>query len=261
MLTGQQAPGPGLFYTRWQNKMSYINEALKKAQKDKDAVRRGYIYSIGKSGGTNRSFDKRFIYLSFIIILLAGLLIFLKLEKPSEQDHDTARESIGNIPEEVDDKNDNPLPVIDKQDQSIEDITEKANSKKENESNQEKLYAQAASLFKDGKLKEAEDIYKGILKQDPGDINSLNDLGVLFLHEGKYEDAINSLKKAVILKPKFANPYYNLACAYSLQNKGEKGMTYLLKAIEVDKKVKDWAKEDPDLDNLREYAEFTVITN
>ena len=86
-------------------------------------------------------------------------------------------------------------------------------------------------------------------------------MGVLSLQEGKYEDAIYYFEKAVKLKPKFANPYYNLACAYSLQDEGDKGMAYLLKAIEVDEKVKDWAKKDPDLENLREYAEFTVITN
>ena len=123
------------------------------------------------------------------------------------------------------------------------------------------LYKQAVSFFKEKKIEAAKNIYKEILLQDPGHINSLNDMGVLFLHEGRYEDAISYLEKAVKLKPKFANPFYNLACAYSLQSEGEKGMAYLVKAIEVDEKVKDWAKQDPDLQYLKEYAEFTLITN
>jgi tetratricopeptide (TPR) repeat protein len=152
------------------------------------------------------------------------------------------------------------IPVMDNKNRPKEHITEKNSTDVNIISRSEILYNEAVSLIKDSKTDEAKDIYEKILLQDPGHINSLNDMGVLFLHEGRYEDAIRYLEKAVKLKPKFANPFYNLACAYSLQNEGEKGMAYLLKAIEIDKNVKDWAKQDPDLQNLREYAELSLIT-
>lgn len=240
--------------------MSYINEALKKAQKDKDANHMGYIRSIGKLG-IKRSFDKRFIYLFFVIFLLVVSLIYSKLGKQAEQGPDIARGTISDMPAAVDGKKDNALAVADKQIQPAEDATQKENRGKEILRRRETLYTQATSFFKEGKLDKAEDIFKEILAQDPGHINTLNDMGVLSLQEGKYENAINFFEKAVKLKPKFANPYYNLACTYSLQNKGDKGMAYLLKAIEIDEKVKAWAKEDPDLENLKAYAEFTVITD
>ena len=255
-----RAQEPGLFCIRWRNKMSYINEALKKAQKDKDANRMGYIRSIGKSGSIERSFDKKFLYLFFIIIVLVALLLYLNPDRKSKQDLDIKIETRVNMPAAADDKKNNTLPVTDEQPKKTEDLFKIDSIENEIVSQSETRYTQGASLFKEGKLQDAEGIYREILEKDPGHINSLNDMGVLSLHEGRYEDAINFLEKAVKLKPKFANPYYNLACAYSLKNEGDKGMAYLLKAIEVDEKVKDWAKEDPDLVNLKEYAEFTVIT-
>ncbi len=261
MLTGLQVPEPKPCYIRWQIKMSYINEALKKAQRDKDAGRTNYIRSIGKPGSMEHSFDKRAVYLFFIIILLVILLIYLKFGYQSEQGADISGEKTGNIQMAADDKSHNALPIIDKQHQPVQDEVKKDDKEKEIIKHRETLYTQATSFFKDGKLVEAESLFKAILAQDPGHIPSLNDMGVLSLHEGRYEDAIDFFEKAVKLKPKFANPYYNLACAYSLQNEGDKGMAYLLKAIEVDEKAKDWAKDDPDLQNLKEYAEFTLITN
>lgn len=258
---GLPAPEPGPFCIRWQSKMSYINEALKKAQKDKDTGRIGYMHSIGRSGSAERSFDMKFIFLIFIIILLLVFLIYLKFGGQAGQNTDKTRKISVDVP--VSDKQyaRSNIPVAENNNRPKKGIMEQDNNELNKIRQNETLYKQAVSFFKENKIEEAKDIYKEILVQDPGNINSLNDMGVLFLHEGRYEDAINYLRKAVKLKPKFANPFYNLACAYSLQNEGEKGMACLLKAIEVDEKVKDWAKEDPDLQNLKGYAEFKLITN
>ena len=254
------APEPGPFCIRWQTKMSYINEALKKAQKDKDAERIGYMHSIGKSGRAKNSFDIRFIFLIFIIFLLLVLLIYPRFGNQAGQEikNSAGESSEIPVPDKQNDKKN--IPVIENQNRPKEDIIEKNSNDIIKITQREMLYKQAVLLIKDNKIDEAKNIYLKILIEDPGHINSLNDMGVLFLHEGRYEDAIRYLEKAVKLKPKFANPFYNLACAYSLQNEGEKGMAYLLKAIEVDENVKNWAKQDPDLQNLKGYAEFTLIT-
>ena len=261
-MTGLQAPEPGPFCTRWQSKMSYINEALKKAQKDKDSGRIGYMHSIGKSGSAERSIDMKYILLISIIILLLVFLVYLKFGGQVTQDTNVENTGKASIKKSVPKKRySNNIQVKGEITPPKEDITEQDNNELEKISQREIFYKQAVSLINENKLEEAKDIYIEILTQDPGHINSLNDMGVLFLHERNYEDAINYLAKAVKLKPKFANPFYNLACAYSLQNEGEKGMAYLLKAIEVDEKAKDWAKQDPDLENLKEYAEFSLITD
>lgn len=237
--------------------MSYINEALKKAQKDKDAGRTGYMRSIGKSGSTQRFLDIRIILLFSVIILL--LLFFLYYRSGRQAGKDT-KDTVETIVHK---------PVPNKQKNNRVQVRENINPPKKkrtaaennNQNKIETLYKQAVSFFEDKKIEEAKNIYKEILLQDPGHINSLNDLGVLFLQEGRYNDAISHLEKAVKLKPGFVNPVYNLACAYSLRNQGEKGMKYLQKAIEIDEKAKEWANHDPDLQNLKEYAEFTLLTD
>ncbi|NLA75925.1 MAG: tetratricopeptide repeat protein, partial [Deltaproteobacteria bacterium] len=105
----------------------------------------------------------------------------------------------------------------------------------------------------------AEAAFKQILDHDPGHISSLNDIGALYLHEGRYADAVNHLEKAVMLKPRFATSFYNLACAYAMSNQPEKGMAYLKKAISINKEVKTWAKNDPDLKNLRGQEGFNTL--
>lgn len=236
--------------------MSYINEALKKAQKDKDAGRIGYMRSIGKSGSTKRSFDIRIILLVSVIILFLLFFLYYRSWKQVSQDTKDTVEIIVH------------KPVPNKQKNNMVQVRESINPSKKNRTTAENndqneieiLYKKAVSFFEDNKIEEAKNIYKKILLQDPGHINSLNDLGVLFLQEGRYDDAIRHLEKAVKLKPGFVNPVYNLACAYSLRNEGEKGMKYLQKAVEIDEKAKEWASQDPDLQNLMEYAEFTLLT-
>jgi tetratricopeptide (TPR) repeat protein len=123
----------------------------------------------------------------------------------------------------------------------------------------EGLYKKAVLLMKEKRIKEALAIYTEILDKDPGHVASLNDTGALCLLEGRYFDAITYLEKAVRLKPGFVTPCYNLACAYALNNEPEKGMIYLEKAISIDKEVKAWAKNDPDLKNLRSQSGFAAL--
>ena len=256
-----QAPEREPFFIRWQGKMSYINEALKKAQRDKDAGYPGYMHSIKKSGSKNSLFDKKFIFSIVVILSLTVLLFYSMLGGRAEHDIGNNKETSVDIPVSKNQNTVKNMPVIERDNLPRGDTTEQENNSFNKKDEIETLYMQAVSFFKENKIQQAKDIYKEILLQDPGHINSLNDMGVLFLQEGRYADAVNYLEKAVRLKPNFANPFYNLACAYSLQNEKEKGMAYLLMAIEVDEKVKGWAKEDPDLKNLKDYAEFKIITN
>ena len=69
---------PGHFYIKWRNKVSYINEALKKAQRDRDArrIRRIGIWKNVQKG--NKSSKKIIVY-----TLLSALAIGLGLHSAS----------------------------------------------------------------------------------------------------------------------------------------------------------------------------------
>ena len=239
--------------------MSYINEALKKAQKNKDAGHIDYMRTMGKAGGTERFSDKRLIYISVIIIFIFLILLYIKIGDPFGRKPESLRKTAEAVKATDSSQNNKNLPVISEKSSPVKKAAEIDTSKADIISQREALYKQAASLFEKGRIQEAKDIYTKILSQDPGHINSLNDMGVLAMKQGEYKDAINYLEKAVRLKPDYVTSYYNLACAYSLLNDPDKGMDYLLKAITIDKKVKDWAEKDPDLRNIVESARFKVL--
>lgn len=240
--------------------MSYINEALKKAQKNKDAGHIDYMRTIGKAGGTERFFGKRFIYIPVIIIFIFLVLLYIKIGDPFGRKPESLRKTAEAVKATESSKKNKNLPVIGKKSSPVKKAAEIDTSKADITSQKEALYKQAVSLFEKGKFQEAKGIYTKILLQYPGHINSLNDMGVLSMKQGEYKDAISYLEKAVKLKPDYVTPYYNLACAYSLLNDPDKGMDYLLKAITIDKKVKDWAREDPDLRNIVKSAGFNALT-
>ena len=235
--------------------MSYINEALKKAQKNKDARHIGYIHSLGKAGRAEYFFKKRYICLASIVILALLIFFYSRFEGLSGQDSRTTLKAGENMP--LTDGSfvpENKISGLNRATSPENNVTEVDSNEDKTLSQVEAHYKEAVSLLKKGETKEAKDMFKEILSLDPGHINSLNDMGVLSMQQGKYEDAITYLEKAVRLKPDYANPYYNLACIYSMQYEREKGMEYLIKAIDINESVKSWAKEDPDLNNLiKEY--------
>ena len=71
----------------------------------------------------------------------------------------------------------------------------------------------------------------GILfTKNPKDISLFNTIGVLFLQNKKYEDAITVLQKVINLDPKDVNSYHNLGVAWTQLNKIDEAMSCYLKA-------------------------------
>jgi hypothetical protein len=56
---------------------------------------------------------------------------------------------------------------------------------------------------------------------------------------------------------------YNLACDYSKISEFEKAIYWLSIAVQINKNLKEQAKNDPDLNNLRQYklSEYSSIVN
>jgi predicted O-linked N-acetylglucosamine transferase (SPINDLY family) len=125
----------------------------------------------------------------------------------------------------------------------------------------------ACSLHQAGQIQQAEDIYNAILEQYPDQPDALHLLGVIYHQKGDYNNAIrlisqaiarvgndwlyhNNLgaayrhsyqfdlslscyRKAVELKPDFAEGYYNIGIVLNEQEKAEESVFYYEKAIEI----------------------------
>ena len=99
-------------------------------------------------------------------------------------------------------------------------------------------------------------LYQETLKADPGYVEALNNLGVIFIHEKNYDAAQQNFEKAIRVKPEYVDPYYNLACVYALMGDTKPGIAHLKRAASLDREVVKWAREDTDLKNLRGVPEF-----
>ncbi len=108
-------------------------------------------------------------------------------------------------------------------------------------------------------MEEARRLYEESLRLDPGYVDALNNLGVIFIGKRDYVAARRSLEKAVRLKPRYAEPFYNLACLNAIRGDIKLALAQLKKAVSLDPTVRDWARKDTDLESLRHLPEFREL--
>lgn len=212
--------------------MSYINEALKKAQELKDSAYSRY-HNIALSDSIRSS---RFTTKFFVYLISAFLLVFLLFSGYRWLDS-------SNSEREVVTANANPGTTEEK-----DTILDK-----------KELYDKALSLQKSGRILEAKKLYEAVITLDPGYLEALNNLGVIYIHDNDFNAAREILNKAVRLNPSYVEPYYNLACLYAVKGDIGQGLDYLKKAISLDENVKEWARKDTDLQGLKASKEFNRI--
>jgi tetratricopeptide (TPR) repeat protein len=205
--------------------MSYIHEALKKAQKKKDGRYQKYSGFFSVQGEKVRFFTGRAFWwtsLLIVLILLAFTSYSWFYSKGAKAPATTLEPEDG--------------------------------------INAEVFYNRARIFHKTDRFQDARRFYQKALNLDPGYVDALNNLGVIYIHEKDYLAAQSSLEKAILLKPSYVDPYYNLSCLYALKGEVGESLTHLKKAVMLDRSVRDWARRDTDLKNLWELTEFKNIT-
>jgi tetratricopeptide (TPR) repeat protein len=112
-----------------------------------------------------------------------------------------------------------------------------------------------------GDFGDAEALYRKSIESDPKNLNALNNVGVLCMHQKRDGEAIDIFYKLLDAKGDWADPYYNLACLFSRQGDVPKGLKYLKIALWLNKDLREWARNDPDLEPLRSRPEYSKIVN
>jgi len=209
--------------------MSYINEALKKAQELKDSGCAKYNnIPVSVNAGGRRFRIKIFLYsISVAVAVLFVILGYGWLNSSQEK-----RGSIAPSPDRG---------ALNEKDAGLD---------------KKQLYDKALSLYKAGRIPEAKKIYEAVVALDPGYIEALNNLGIINIHDKNFSAAKENLEKAVRLNPSYVESYYNLACLYAIKGDAGQGLEYLKKAISLNSNVKDWARDDSDLNSLKGSDEF-----
>jgi tetratricopeptide (TPR) repeat protein len=112
-----------------------------------------------------------------------------------------------------------------------------------------------------GDFGDAEALYRKSIEFDPKNLNALNNVGVLYMHQKRDGEAIEIFYKLLDAKSDWADPYYNLACIFSRQGDFPKSLRHLKIALWLNKDLREWARTDPDLEPLRARPEYSKIVN
>ena len=92
---------------------------------------------------------------------------------------------------------------------------------------------QAVKAHQEGRLEEAEQLYRSILENQPTNLDVYNNLGVALQGLGRLDEAETSFKKAIGLKPDYAEAHFNLGNTLKNLGRLDEAETSFKKAIEL----------------------------
>jgi tetratricopeptide (TPR) repeat protein len=243
--------------------MSYINDALRKVQKEKESGYTAYENIISASGEKVNRPQKWLSIIGIAIVFFWAVgIIFLLYRFGDEKMPGTAPVQIVVVARVVPVK-----PQIVKE--TIADKKNKIELKKETALPETKvkpektdskiIYAQALQKQQEGNLEEAKSLYKKVVKIAPRNVQALNNLGVIYMKQKRYKWAIIRFNDAIKIKPDYTDAHYNLACLYAQENDVSRSMVYLKNAVEFNPAARNWARDDGDLKVLANLPEFKKL--
>jgi tetratricopeptide (TPR) repeat protein len=77
--------------------------------------------------------------------------------------------------------------------------------------------------------------------------------------DGKYAEAADRGREVIEANPQYAGPLYNLACCESLAGRTGDAIEHLRQAVEQSEQLRALAKEDSDLDPIRDEPAFKAL--
>jgi protein O-GlcNAc transferase len=91
----------------------------------------------------------------------------------------------------------------------------------------------AMSYHREGRLAEAEAIYRQILSADANDADVLHLLGMIAKQTGRADDAIDLIGRAIVLDPEYAEAHFNLGIALVERGQFDRAISSYEKAIQL----------------------------
>lgn len=230
--------------------MSYINEALKKAQRDRDSryERFGGIIASG-SAGTQKPGRRKLAVgsaIALMVLIPAALLTVHFLKQPSPVE-------MGSLPSVLSENGETkpamiPKAATDGASPAGDAAVSPGGSPDKREA--EVRYIDALTAHRRGDHRRAEDLYHQALMHDPGHVRALNNLGVLFMDQKKRGQAVSLFNRAIVLRKDYVDPYYNLACLYARAEETDESLRYLKMAMAINTEAVSWAMKDADMSSV-----------
>lgn len=248
--------------------MSYINDALRKAQKEKESHYRGYGNIIGAVNKDARRSSRTILFsgLLLLFILIVGGIVYL-YGLINEKGPVTVQAPVTIQQSTALSQTDQPIAVASSGSNATRVKTGAQVPEKNAQLVKEKLkvadvqalFVRAVAKQAEGKLAEAKELYALVISNSPGHVQAKNNLGVIYMNQKNYKAAEKLFKEALVIKPKYVDLHYNLACLYAQKKEYARSFHYLKTAIGINPEVRNWAKNDNDLKELSKYPDFNNL--
>ena len=238
--------------------MSYINEALRKVQKEKESRYVAYE-NIVSADGKKLEQPKRWLSLmgiSIVFFFAAGIIVLLYWSEDKKMPVIQRISAPPVVASAVvaEHKPDNNTKVELKPQKTTAQVRIKQET-----AESKAIFAQALDRQRKGKLEKAKILYRKVVEIDQYNVKAFNNLGVIYMGEKNFKLAIMRFNDALNIKHDYTDAHYNLACLYAQKNDVPQSLFYLKNAIEFNPEVRKWAKNDGDLKALANLPEFKKI--
>jgi hypothetical protein len=237
--------------------MSYINDALRKLQKEKKTSYLAYDHIVSAPGKKSKPSQKWLSIIGILIVFVfaAGMIVLLygledkKIPVTNKISVPPVTPAV--VAEPKPNKNTKVEFKQRKTTAKVRTTQEIVQSKV--------LFAQALERQREGKLEEAKKLHRKVVEIDQYNVQAFNNLGVIYMGEKNYKRAIMRFNNALDIKHDYVDAHYNLACLYAKKNDMPQSLFYLKNAIEFNPEVMKWAKNDGDLKALANLPEFKKL--
>ncbi len=246
--------------------MSYINDALRKAQRERDGryERFGGIIASGPERPGQPRKRRVAVVAALLVVIPAGLLLAVYILQPPPVKKGTSLPppAVNSAPSQIATQSTAreavPEGVALPKGPPAETAAVGMGSKPRN-AEAELRYQEAFTAQRTGDAAKAAALYERVLLLDPGDVRALNNLGVVLMGQGQRERAIALFSRAIVLKKDYVDPYYNLACLYAQISEIDESIWYLKVAMTINGEVINWAEKDADMKSVVASPAFKKI--